>query len=207
MGNKGFYLPHPYSVEGEKEKKIYLSYPDLLNAGCKNCIWKLNNQCPYGFTENEFLTKEKWEEHHKITNRSHSRVDAPRSYILDGVCPEFTQWLISLAGETGSSSVLWENYHLFISRLQSHEEYKEFKTLEKEIAMLEKEGEYSSDKLEALNMKKTSAKIWWSRITDSLLKSLGKAADRELGKKDMLQVDHKISLTQIHQIMNEEKND
>ena len=73
--------------------------------------------------------------------------------------------------------------------------------------MLEKEGEYSSDKLEALNMKKTSAKIWWSRITDSLLKSLGKAADRELGKKDMLQVDHKISLTQIHQIMNEEKND
>ena len=37
------------------EKSIFFPNAELMNVGCKNCIWKLHNQCPYGLTDDEFI--------------------------------------------------------------------------------------------------------------------------------------------------------
>ena len=175
--------------EGVRSGEVFLSRPDLLSVGCRNCVFLLHGQCFHGLGLGE------------------SFVD-PVSDDLPGFCPELVDWLFGLAGSSGSSAVLWENYHLFVNRLQSAEDYGEFKRLDSEIRLLEAQGKKGGDGLELLQMKRTAARLWWDRISDGLLKSLGRVVDRESREKvakEDVHVVHKISLEQIHRIVDDSK--
>lgn len=132
---------------------LSISKAEMLSVGCKNCIWKLNNQCVKGYTGDK--------EH------------------ADGYCLELANWLFGLAGDTGSSSVLWERYHLFVSQLQAHDDYKEFKRLEEELKRYDKNTWPDNDKIQELQLRRNNLKLWWLRLTSSIISGFQKVADRE----------------------------
>lgn len=163
------------------EKEIFLSRSELLGIGCRNCVHKLNHQCWRGLTKDEFLP--------------------------EGYCDELVEWLLSLAQGATTASQVWEQYHLWVGRMQTHEEYGEFKRIEGEIKELEAMGELSKEQKERLEMKKTAAKIWWTRINDQVLKYLGKVNDRDSRKDNVDTMSKAVSMGQIHQLMREAKDD
>ena len=177
--------------EGIRSGEVFLSRPDLLSVGCRNCVFLLHGQCFHGLGLGEQF------------------VD-PSSDELVGFCPELVDWLFGLAGSSGSSAVLWENYHLFVNRLQSAEDYGNFCRLDSEIKLLESRGRKSAEgnSLEELQMKKAAARLWWDRTSDGLLRGLGRVVDRESREKisrEDVHVVHKISLEQIHRIVDDSK--
>lgn len=175
---------------------IFLSEADLVNVGCRNCIFRLNGQCFKGYRYNE-------------------------SGLPEGYCKELADWLFSLAGDTKSSSILWENYNLFVARLQSSEDYREFKNLEHEIMELDRTytsaevnfpkderldlslelGDNDRTRLERLEMKKIAAKIWWMRITEMVIKGLGKINDRDSRGENVDKITTVLGLNQLHQFI------
>lgn len=153
--------------------KIMLSTPELQSVGCINCVFRLNGQCFHGLALGESLA--------------------------EGYCTELLDWLFSL-GNTPSK--IWENYHLFVSRLQSMEDYKNYKELELEISSIVNSHDPHLEKLE---MKKTACKVWWSRLNEQVLKTLGKINDRESRTDNVDKMVGTISLNQIHKLANAAK--
>ncbi len=156
------------------DKSLFLSRPELLNIGCKNCIWKLNDQCPHGLSDSGFLP--------------------------EGYCKEIVSWLFSLSGSSDSSTVIWERYHIFVSQLQASEDYKEFKRLDKEIKLMEADNPDRHD-LTELEMKKNNLKLWWVRLNDSILKSLSKTADRESRSENVEKMTKVIGISDFNKIL------
>ena len=151
-------------------KTIFLPTAELLNIGCKNCVWRLNSQCPHEITEgSEFI---EGIDSDNSENSSHS---------LKGICNEMIQFVLSLASPDDTSSALWEKYHIYKARLQESDDYQDFKRLEKQIRESEENIKTDEDKikLENLRMNKTSARMWWIRLNEYVVKSLQKVVDRE----------------------------
>ena len=158
-------------------KTIFLPTAELLNIGCKNCVWRLNSQCPHDLKEG-FLFTEVIDGEGKLLGANHSNKSTP---ALKGICNEMIQFVLSLAGPDDTSSALWEKYHIYKARLQESDDYQDFKKLEKQIREAEKNIATDEDKikLENLRMNKTSARMWWIRLNEHVVKSLQKVVDRE----------------------------
>ncbi len=138
------------------EKTIFFPNAELMQAGCKNCVWKLHAQCPHGLT-GETVKKE-------------------------GICNEMLHFLTNLAEKNDNLSSVWEKFHIYKARLQEAADYKDFLDLQKEIEELENNIKTADDidKLKELRMNKTSAKIWWVKLNQHVVQSLQKVNDRDV---------------------------
>lgn len=157
---------------------LSLSTSELQSIGCKNCIFRLNGNCFHNLSSTSPVT----------------------DYPSPGFCPELCTWLLDLAGPDSTPSILWERYHIFVNQLQSSEDYADFKNLDNEIKQLESDSCTDFKKLEKLEMKRTAAKIWWSRLSDSAVKSLSKINDRASRSDNVDKMTNVISLSQIHKL-------
>lgn len=187
-----------------ESKKLFISKQELLLHGCKNCVWKAHKQCPYGFTE-----KDQWyipKEH--STRKNIEGVDDTTLGVNEdeGICPEFTEFLFSLAEGEDSISAVWEKFNLYVARLQGLQDYTKFQEIQGLYDALKKEGATSKD-LERVSVELNGYKLWWSKLNEQVLKGLKGVVDREqrVNAKDDLTITHKISLNQIHQIVDDAK--
>jgi hypothetical protein len=112
----------------------------------------MNHMCPYGLSGNEFKD--------------------------EGICNDFIDFLLSLVHDDDSVNVLWENYNLYILRLQSLEDYRAFNDLQSELDRLRSTGA-SHIQLDDLEAKRNTYKLWWSKLNETVLRSLGRVVDRE----------------------------
>jgi hypothetical protein len=168
--------------KGASSGSLFLSRVDLLNVGCKNCVFSLSGQCWHGLGPGEFLD--------------------------EGYCQELVDWLFSLSDGSGSSAVVWEGYHLFVARLQNSEDFREYRLLDGEIRRLEALKVLNPKLREELVMKRAAARIFWERVNEMLIRQHSRQVDREVkervAEKDRSrEVLHKISLEQIHQLAGE----
>lgn len=167
---------------------LFLSEADLLSVGCGSCVFRLNGRCFYGLGEGDVWDRRIAEKFGVFDEGVH----------VDGVCPDVMRWLFSLGD---SPARVWENYHLFVSRLQASEDYKEFKRVSGEIERL-RDGGVGEGDLERLKMKETAARVWWSRGVEGVLRGLGRVADREARRENVdRQVDAVLGLDSLHQII------
>lgn len=159
-----------------KGKELIISNSELISKGCRNCVWKSNRQCP----------------HHYESEQS-----APEGYCMD-----YFTFILGLAEPNDSINAVWEKFNIYYAELQSLEDYKKYKKLENEIEAAEKDGTLSGKKIAELQLKKESLKFWWHKMNEMVTKSRGRITDREQKSEVNITVDHKISLTQIHQLAN-----
>lgn len=142
-------IPDKHSVSADNSNLVF-QLADLENVGCRNCVWHLHNQCPH---DTEFRKKEI-------------------------ICEELLHFLVSLGEGNGSVSSVWEKFYVYKARLQESADYADFIRLQNSIK--EKEGTAcSDDELDKLRMQRTSAKLWWARLNEHVVKSLQKIVDRE----------------------------
>lgn len=160
---------HKVSRISDSDTSIKLSREDLLSHGCRNCVWKFHGMCPHGLSGDDFL-------------------DA-------GICNEFTEFLYSLVGTGDSKNVLWENYNLYVLRLQSLEDYRNYVKLQDDIKRLESEG-VNPVQLDDLESKKNALKMWWYKLNDSVIRGLGRVVDRE--KRAVSESKPKLSVQQLN---------
>jgi len=153
---------------------LSLSKQDMVSHGCMNCIWKQHKMCPHGLTGKDFLD--------------------------GGICQDFVNFLSGLVNDGDSMNVLWENYNLYVLRLQSLEDYKRFKDLQDEIDKIE-QGEGDPGRLGDLEAKKNSYKLWWSKLNETVLKSLSKVVDRE--KRDSSGTTQRMTVQQMNILIND----
>lgn len=145
-----------YELTTQDEETIFFPHAELIQVGCKNCVWKLHNQCPHGLTGEE----EKDE----------------------GICEEMLHFLGDLAEKGDNLTAIWEKFHIYKARLQESIDYKDFKQLQEKIKELEKKpkSEENLEELEKLRMDKTAAKIWWTKLNEHVIRSMQKVVDRKV---------------------------
>lgn len=161
-------------------KIVKISEEELVSHGCKNCIWRLHSQCKYGIKDGE--------KHSFIDKNTENGASITHS----GYCPEYVDFLLNFADVNDSSSALWEKFSLYISRMQSLEDYKEYLNLCEEVKELEHSFEESRDKgfgsddlkelkkqLYDLDMKKNMLRVWWERLNFAIRRGYMRVVDRE----------------------------
>lgn len=182
MGKKKDIVPRTDKIPIKTgDKEIFIDRSELLGIGCRNCVHKLNHQCFHGLIGDEFRD--------------------------EGYCPELVDWLFRITSGATTRSQVWELYHLWVGNMQTHEEYGTFRRIEEEITLLESQGGLSKEDRERLEMKKTAAKIWWSRINDQVMKYLSKVNDRDSRKDNVDTMTQAVSLGQLHKVMRVAKDD
>lgn len=153
-----------------EENKIFIPKEELVLHGCKNCVWRLHKQCPYGFEKDtEFY----------VPDRDSKLPKSELKNQITGICPEFTDFIFSMAEGADSISAVWEKFNLYILRLQGLEDYKGFKKSQEKLALAQAEGSLSVDQMKELEMERNGHKIWWSRLNEQVLKGLARVVDRE----------------------------
>ena len=156
----------PTTYQSYSEKKgILITDIDLIVHGCKNCIWRMHSQCPHEITSSE---------------RQYSFDD--EGTMRKGYCPEYVDFLSGFAEGSNSTSKMWEKFSLFLSRIQSMDDYSSFLALSDEIKLLENKQNPNDDDvklLKKLEQKKEMLKLWWERLNVSVQKGYTKIADRE----------------------------
>jgi hypothetical protein len=95
-----------------------------------------------------------------------------------GYCNKIVDFMMSLAEGEDSISAVKEKYHIFIQELQSLEDRKEYLRLKREYAELKASG-VDYDSLQDMEARINGYKVWWSRLSESVVKGLGRIADRE----------------------------
>lgn len=128
-------------------------FPDwfVREFGCASCLWKLHGLCPEGLSGDEVLPA--------------------------GFCEEFADFLSSLRGE-GSIASLREGLLLYASELVAWQDYSRLQALLAERRVLLESG-VGVRSLEAVDSEIALVKLWWSRLSESLVKGLGRVADRQ----------------------------
>src|SRR3990167_5021040 len=66
---KDYFNNSPQSQSKDKTA-IFFPNAELLNVGCKNCIWKLHSQCPYGLKDDEAIEFTEFEEKGKESTKT-----------------------------------------------------------------------------------------------------------------------------------------
>ena len=154
-------------IVGE-DRSLLLPNSFLVGYGCKNCVWKDYGQCPKGFTKEGESTDE-------------------------GYCQEIVDFFNSLhdGGGRGSLSAVKEKFHLYVQELQALADKRKYHRLQGEYDLRRAEG-WDYKELAKLRMELESYKIWWARLSESVVKGLGRVADRESrkqeGKKQIMNV-------------------
>ena len=144
----------------------------LLGYGCRNCVWKTYGQCPNGFVKPEESTDL-------------------------GYCEEFADFLFRLAEGEDSLSAVKEKFMLYTQEMQAMADHTEFHKLKAEYDLRKSEG-MSDRELKDLIIGLNMYKSWWSRLTDSVTKGLGRIADRERRSKDVETSSGKITVQQLN---------
>lgn len=177
-------------LASSEQKSIFFPNAELLNVGCKNCIWKLHSQCPYGLVDEEIYPKD--------VDKVSLEEAKDFGYVgLDGICPEMINFLSSLAEKNSTLTEVWEKFHVYKARLQESVDYADFINLQKEIREKEKffetlrnegldenEIQKQGDILERLRMDRNAAKLWWARLNQHVITSMQKINDREAKQSD-----------------------
>lgn len=182
--------------------KIFLSTQELQQRGCKSCIWKANSLCPHNIEGDEVY------EFNEKTENSFDETSFQRTTNSDtlkhsgtqikGYCPEYIQFLLSFAGESDSKESMLEKFNIYIKEMESHSDYTRYKQLEKEYEKARQdyysfidshgyddpERESKKEHLMELDGMKNAMKAWWSGMSDSVTKNLGRIADRDSRSKD-----------------------
>ena len=141
---------------------IHISKEELQSHGCINCIWKTHNQCPHNIKDEETY-KDKG---------------------VEGICTEYTNFIFSFATEEDSVNALWEKFSLYIARLQSLDDYKEYLSMRDEIKALRDKKELDPKQEMQYDIKLNTLRLWWERLNDSVRKGYGRIADRESKEKE-----------------------
>ena len=167
----------------EKGKGLFLSKKVLEIYGCKNCIWKNYDQCPKGFTE-------------------------PDQSVDGGYCTEFGEFILSFGEPEDGISAVMQKFFVYTQQMQAMADNTEFKKAFQKVKQFKVDNEQFAgtkdyrQKLGELEITATSYKIWWSRLTDSIIKALGQIADRERRSKDVKGT-KKITVQQLNVLLKE----
>ena len=160
-------------------KTLFLSKEEMQGYGCRNCVWKSYHQCPYKFTE-------------------------PDQSLKDGYCEKLHDFIMRMGEPDDNITAIKEKFHLYIQSMQVMADHSKFSQLTKEYTKRRNDG-VDRKELARLEMEIHSYKLWWARLSDSYIKGTGRIADREQKQNQKIEIDHKISLTQIHQLANDAK--
>jgi len=160
------------------EKKLFLSKEELRGYGCKNCVWKSFEQCPHGYTGDEGKK--------------------------EGYCEELANFIFSLAEPEDKITAVKEKWLLQVQDMQQMADHMEYHKILKQYNTRKAEGA-SKQELAELQMGLISYRLWWERLVANVTKGYSRVADREQRKDNKLEIDHKISLTQIHSLANNAK--
>ena len=169
--------------------KLFIPNEELILHGCKNCILKANSMCPYLLGEDikdATLFNTKLEIH------------------SEGICDRMTKFIFQFAEGEDSITAVWEKLYIFIHRMQMLSDYTEYKKLEKEYNELVADGGSYED-IKELGIKKEQMKIWWSKLSEGVIKEISKVVDRESRNTNTDKLIQKIPLNQIHQLAAEAK--
>lgn len=138
---------------GDK-KEVFIPTHILKQFGCMNCVWKLYGQCPHGLTE------------------SHES-------LAEGFCDEVSTFYGDLASGGDSASAIKEKIFLYTQEIQSQADHREFIALNRRYRDEMAQGLLSPDEALKMRMAIEQYKLWWARLTESVVKGLSKIADRE----------------------------
>jgi len=151
-----------------EDNKLFLPTKILQLYGCKNCIWKNYGQCPKSFTKVE-------------------------DSVPEGYCTEFGSFILSLGNPGDSTSAIMEKYLTYTQQVQAladnselHQAVKRLKEF-KSTDHITLSKEEINKQIAKMEMEIVSSKIWWSRLTDSVVKNLARIVDRESRSKDIQQ--------------------
>jgi len=170
------------NIEPSSSNKLFLHNKILEGYGCKNCVWKTYDQCPHNLKEEDIYQ--------------------------DGYCEEFASFILSLAEKEDSISAVKEKFMLYVQEMQAIGDHREFHKVLKEYNELkENESSYTNKeeynkKLGNLHMTVVSYKIWWSRLTELVVKGLSRIVDRERRSKDV-KSSSKITVQQLNVLLKE----
>ena len=159
-----------------------VSVPDqvLRDFGCVRCVWKQHLQCPKGFT----LADER---------------------VKEGCCDEMADFLLELRRTSISLSGMKEKFFLYTQEMQAMADkmrYHELLGLRDEIAKdLSIPSPEKKRKLSELGMAITEYKMWWVRLTELVVKGLGRVGDREGRSKDLQDSPRQITVQQLNVLM------
>jgi hypothetical protein len=134
-------------------KNINISSEELRMHGCLNCFWKMSGTCPDKYKDGKFIVKD--------------------------ICTEYLNFLLSFAEPNDSVSALWEKFNIYQARVQALEDYQAMLRLNKELTEARTSGHYSRADLEDLEARRNSHKMWWLKLNENIVKSLGRIVDRE----------------------------
>lgn len=132
---------------------------DLLRSyGCRGCIFKENGQCPHGLSGDGVYTDSKTGE--------------------NGWCSKIPDFLLSLADSGDSLSQVKEKFHLYVLEMQSLVDRRDMMEIKRRYDELIDTGASSSE-LTALEIQLNGYKLWWARLSESVVKGFARINDRE----------------------------
>lgn len=152
---------------------ISLSEPVMRGFGCGTCVWKMYGECPKGFTK---------------VNES----------LPSGYCDELKSFILGLASPGDGVSAVKEKFMLYTQELQARADHVLFWEKTQRYDDLVASGVADGGKLAELKMEIQSYKLWWHRLTESIVKGLGKVSDRERRSKDVESGSSKVSVHQLN---------
>jgi hypothetical protein len=156
----------------EDVKQLFFSNELLLTYGCVNCVFKEMDQCPHSLGVNDS--------------------------VPGGYCTKVTDFMTALAEGEDSISAVKEKFHIFVQEWQALADRKEFMLLKSEYDQLVKDGA-DPRSLAQLDARINVYKVWWARLSDSVVKGLGKIADRETKVK--VETSPKLTVQQLNVLM------
>lgn len=163
----------------ELDSGLFIPASMLLDYGCRHCVFKATERCPYGY---------KGEESHDL-----------------GYCEHIAGFLSALAEKGDTINNIKEKFQVEVQSQQALADFAEFKAMEKELKELRANGEFGP-KVDSLEMRTMAYKTWWTRLSDTAAKGWGKINDRKMRDKSQdINVNHKIDLSQLHSLMNKAK--
>ena len=154
--------------------RLFISNHELVSHGCKNCVWRLHNQCCHNLVKDSDV--------YEFNEQTDS---GSQPVVYSGYCPEYAQFLLSFAEDGDSISSVWEKFSLYVGRMQSLEDYKSYINLQNEIDAVKNSGIYDYNKLQDLEMKKSMLRLFWIKLQEMVIKGYSKIVDREYRLKDV----------------------
>ncbi len=137
-----------------KGKSLFFSDEELRVVGCRNCVWKESGSCPRGLVGDECLP--------------------------EGFCDELARFVVGLADSGDIVSAVWEKFHIYKARLQEASDYKDYLRLKEKLKSAKSDMSVSGEDLHKLELEESSARLWWARLNDHVIKSLAKVSDRNV---------------------------
>lgn len=157
-----------YAIQPSGNKgALFFPNAELINYGCLNCVWKLNEQCPYGLKDDERYLIELNDNGTHVPESSSmgvtpvvhmgrgkaeggngegiTRLYPENNQSVEGsnpslpICPEMLNFLVSLAEGENSTSAVFEKFLIYKTRLQESADYKDFMNLQRQIKEREEE--------------------------------------------------------------------